>query len=191
MPAARSDARNTATSAIVNQPGCPAQRGHPGDHLHYRPRLWRVRATDLGEFLLGQRLGDTRGPDAADADAAGSHLGRQVPHERLRCCVGWSGAAHTRHRPGPRRAVEMQDHAGALLDHASPRGARGTEVAAQAVDHGPQEVVSRNLDQRVPWTSPRLMRLNDTYTEKPLWSPAAYRQLDSVGKLNTHEHIRR
>ena len=35
------------------------------------------------------------------------------------------------------------------------------------------------------------MRLNDTYTEKPLWSPAAYRQLDSVGKLNTHEHIRR
>ena len=43
----------------------------------------------------------------------------------------------------------------------------------------------------VPWTSPRRMRLNDTYAEKPLWSPAAHRQLDSAGKLSTHEHIRR
>ena len=201
MPAAPSDARNTATSTTSASLGARHSAAIPaiisttdrGSGAFAPPTSVSFFSDSVSATPAVQmpQTRTPRSPDAADADTARSHLGRQVPHERLGCCVGWSGAAHTRHRPGPRRAVEVQDHAEALLDHESPRGARGTEVAAQAVDHGPQEVVSRNLDQRVPWTSPRLMRLNDTYTEKPLWSPAAYRQLDSVGKLNTHEHIRR
>lgn len=42
----------------------------------------------------------------------------------------------------------MEDHAGPLLDHAPSRGARGEEVAREAVDHGAQEIVRRHLDQR-------------------------------------------
>ena len=101
MPAARSDARNTATSAMSTSLGARRSAAIPAIISTTARGSGAFAPPDLGEFLLGRRLGDTRGPDAADSDAARSHLSRQVPHERLRPCVGWSGAAHTRHRPGP------------------------------------------------------------------------------------------
>src|SRR5919112_4621312 len=90
---------------------------------------------DRGELLLRKRLGESGRPDAHYAHALWPDLRRQVADEGVGRCVGGAGAAHHRASVSG-SAVQREDDAGSLFDHATRRNPRRDEVAAEAVYHG-------------------------------------------------------
>src|SRR5918999_647461 len=104
---------------------------------------------DRGELLLRKRLGESGRPDAHYAHTTGPDLRRQVADEGVGSRVGGAGAAHHGASVG-RPAVQCKDDPRSLLDHATRCRPRREEVAAEAVDHGTQEIVRRHLYQRHP-----------------------------------------
>jgi hypothetical protein len=131
----------------VRQARGPPEGGHAGDHLLDLGGVGGA-GRDLGELVLGERVGDAGGPDADDPDALRPELGGQVAHERLGGGVGRAGAAHAGHGALARRAVEVEDDAGALLDHPPAGGPGGEEVGPQARVDGSEQVVGGHVDQR-------------------------------------------
>src|SRR5215218_6272148 len=108
-------------------------------------RLVLELAVDRREFLPRKRLGESGRPDAHYAHAAGPDLGRQIANKGVGRRVGGPGAAHHGASVSG-SAVQCEDDAGSLLDHATRRRPRRDEVAAEAVNHGTQEIVRRHVD---------------------------------------------
>src|SRR5215211_7310720 len=129
------------------QPGRAARHPHLVQVLDQalEGRLVLELAVDRREFLPRKRLGKSGRPDAHYAHAAGPDLGRQIANKGVGRRVGGAGAAH-HGAPVSGSAVQCEDDAGSLLDHATRRRPRRDEVAAEAVNHGTQEIVRRHVD---------------------------------------------
>src|SRR5918999_2017426 len=101
------------------------------------------RAVDRGELLPRKRLGKPSRPDAHYAHALWPDLGGQIADEGVGRSVGGAGAAHHGASVSG-SAVQREDDAGSPLDHETRRCSRRDEVAAEAVNHGTQEIVCRH-----------------------------------------------